>query len=120
MAHAKGDIVWVSVENRDKTKLKHPAVVWEYTNDDSNFVGIMLTHTGPNERFNNILMNEEHFIGEHEVKFSNTHFVNQLFNKFQSWGPFHKAGRLSGEGITFIHEQLNQDPPLNFDDYIRL
>lgn len=120
MAHVKGDIVWVPVENRDKTKLKHPALVWEYTDSDSNFVGIMLTHSKPKERFQNILMSEEHFIEDHEVKFSNTYFLNQLFNKFQTWGPFYKAGQLSEVGIAFINKHLEQNAPLNFDDYIRL
>jgi len=119
MPYVKGDIVWVPYENRDKKKLKHPAVIWEYSDDDTSFIGIMLTHAEPNGRFENILMKEDHFLSEHEVTFLNTHFVNQLFNKFQDWGPFYKAGRLTGEGISFIEEHLKQASPLNFDDYIK-
>lgn len=120
MSHVKGDIVWVTQENRDRTKLKHPAIIWEYTDDDSTFVGIMITHSKPKERYCNILMSEEHFIEGHEVKYSDTYFVNQLFNKYQTWGPFYKAGRLTEKGIVFIHEHLIHAPPLNFDDYIRV
>lgn len=46
----------------------------------------------PNSRFDNILMRDEHFEKGHEVGFSNSHFVNQLFIRFSAWGSFHKGG----------------------------
>ncbi|MTI38277.1 hypothetical protein [Fulvivirga lutimaris] len=121
MPFEKGDIIWVEVEKRDPEVLKHPAVVWsDLVEDGSDFNGIMLTHSEPSERFNNILMLEEHFEPNHEIKFSRTHFVNQVFIKFESWGPFFKAGKLTVEGIEFIDSNLNNSDPITFEDYLIL
>lgn len=118
MAFNKGDIVWVKSANRDPKKLRHPAVVWEYTDDESNFIGIMLTSAKPSKFFENISMEAGHFVEKMEVTYSNTHFVDQLFVKFQSWGPFHKAGALTTTGISFIENNLSQTEPMPFDHYI--
>lgn len=57
--------------------LFHPAVVLDnFYDGNSDFQGIMLTHTAPNGQFNNILMADNHFENGNEVVFSNTHFVN--------------------------------------------
>jgi hypothetical protein len=102
--------------------LFHPAVVWDESYDgSSDFHGIMLTHTPPNGQFDNILMEANHFENGHEVVFSNTHFVNQLFIKFQTWGAFELVGRLTAEGVEFIESHLNTNfHPMEFNQYRQL
>jgi hypothetical protein len=63
--------------------LFHPAVVWDDNyNGNTDFRGIMLTHSPPNQNFVNILMAKNHFEPGHKVVFSKTHFVNQIFISF--------------------------------------
>lgn len=121
----KGDILLPSskVAKRDWLNgLFHPAVVWDDNYDGNNdFHGIMLTHTAPNEQFHNILMASNHFEIGHEVVFSNTYFVNQIFIKFQGWGAFKLVGRLSLDGIEFIENHLNTNTnPIEFIHYKQL
>ena len=118
MAFKKGDIIWVSPHIRNPSELRHPAVIWDdLVDDEVDFHGIMLSHAEPSDRFNNILMSDEHFETGHEVDFSETHFVNQLFNKFQDWGPFYKAGELTSSGIEFIESNLSQIEATSFENY---
>lgn len=122
---SKGDIILPSncVARRDWLNgLFHPAVVWnDFYDCKSNFHGIMLTHTAPNGEFDNILMATNHFENGNEVVFSNTHFVNQLFVKFQGWGAFELVGRLTAEGIEFIESHLNMNSyPMEFIEYRQL
>lgn len=118
MVFEKGDIIWIDLEKRHPSRLKHPAVIWDTAVDDeSDFQGVMLTHSQPSKRFDNILMTEEHFKRGHEVVFSKTHFVNQLFIKFQGWGPFYRGGRLTRSGIEFIENNLTHTEPRSFDEY---
>lgn len=102
--------------------LYHPAVVWDDMYDgNSDYQGIMLTHTVPNGKFENILMASNHFKDGHEVVFSNTHFVNQIFVKFQGWSPFDLVGRLTTQGIEFIEINLNMNSfPIEFLQYRQL
>ena len=121
----KGDIVLPTnrVAKRNWLRgLYHPAVVRDdFYDGNSNFHGIMLTHTCPNRQFENILMAANHFEPEHEVRFLNTHFVNQVFVKFQGWGPFELVGRLTAEGIEFIENHLNRNSdPMEFNYYRQL
>ena len=119
MAFRIGDIIWVDLEKRHPSQLKHPAVIWQdAVDDESDFYGVMLTSTKPNGRYDNILMDKEHFEAGNEVVFSNTHFVNQLFIKFQNWRPFNKSGRLTESGIDFIKNNLTNTEPTSFDEYI--
>lgn len=67
----------------------------------------MITHTEPNNMFKNVLMNEHHFENGNEVKFSNSHFVNQIFMKFKVWGEFELVGKLTSEGVYFIEKHLD-------------
>lgn len=122
MTFVKGDIVLPIDRVKRKNWLNglfHPAVVWdEFLDAGYDFCGIMLTHTPPNGQFDNILMSEDHFEAGHEVGFSNTHFVNQTFIKFNDWGPFEFVGRLTLEGIMFIEIQLEKvSPALEFRAY---
>ena len=102
--------------------LHHPAVVWDdFYDGNSDFKGIMLTHSGPNGHFDNILMSANHFEAGHEVEFTNTHFVNQIFVKFQEWGPFELVGMLTSDGIKFLNKHLNKDSsPMEFKTYRQL
>ena len=118
MSYRKGDILWVEIENRNAEMLKHPAVLWEQSyNGDGDFLGIMITHTPPSQRFENILMKENHFESGQEIDFNNSHFVNQLFIKFEKWNPFHFAGRLTNEGIQFIEDNLTNNQITDFETY---
>ena len=119
----KGDILLPSnrVAKRNWLNgLHHPAVVWQNHYDgNSDFKGVMLTHASPDGQFDNILMASNHFEDGYEVGFSDTHFVNQLFIKFQKWGPFELVGKLTKEGIMFIEENLNTKLlPIDFIQYV--
>lgn len=121
MPYIKGDLVLPinRVKKKDWLKgLYHPAVIWEdEVHEGSDFLGVMITHKEPSKIFDNILMEKEHFENGHEVEFSKSHFVNQLFVKFQSWGEFEKVGRLTTEGIEFIESNLTNTNPTTFDKY---
>lgn len=118
MTYRKGNILWVPNERRNPRFLKHAAVVWDSNYDgNGDFNGIMLTHSSPNNRFDNILMTVAHFENDFEFKFDNTHFVNQIFTKFGEWGPFYFAGNLTYEGIQFIESQLSNHEPIEFKIY---
>ncbi len=122
---SKGDIILPSnrISRIDWLNgLFHPAAVWdEFYDGNSDFHGIILAHTGPNGQFDNILMAANHFEAGHEVVFSNTYFVNQVFVKFQGWGSFELVGRLTTEGIEFIYNHLNTNSfPIEFIQYKQL
>ncbi|MGY5254932.1 hypothetical protein [Sphingobacterium spiritivorum] len=115
----KGDILLPSSRVARKEWLDglfHPAVVWDDNySGENDFRGIMITHC---DSFNNILMNESHFEAGHEIGFSNSHFVNRIFVKFQYWGPFELVGKLTPDGIDFIEDQLtNNDGQIEFTTY---
>lgn len=125
MAFTKGDILLPSNKVAKKDWLNglfHPAVVWDDAYDgNTDFRGIMLTHSPPKGNFKNILMAKNHFEPGYEVTFSKTHFVNQEFMKFYDWGPFEKVGMLTADGIAFIDVQLEHgSPPIEFLVYRRL
>jgi hypothetical protein len=119
MAFTKGDILLPSNKVAKKDWLNglfHPAVVWDDNYDgNTDFRGIMLTHSPPNGNFVNILMANYHFEPGHTVTFSKTHFVNQVFMKFYAWGPFEIVGKLTPDGIAFIEGSLEKNsPPIEF------
>jgi len=102
--------------------LYHPAILWDdLFEGNRDFLGIMLTHSLPNGRFKNILMATNHIEAGHEIGFSNTCFVNQVFVKFQKWRPFEMVGRLTSEGIHFIENHLDTNSfPMKFTHYRQL
>ncbi len=108
----KGDILlpFNRVAKKDWLNgLYHPAIVWDDNYDgNSDFNGIMITHSEPNNYFKNILMAVYHFEVGYEVKFSNSHFVDKVFVKFQNWGPFELVGKLTSDGISFIENNLSE------------
>ena len=115
--YIKGDILLpINQVNREDwlNGLFHPAIVWDQHYDgNSDFHGIMITHSN-NQVFNNILMDTSHFELDWQILFSNTHFVNQIFIKFQMWGDFRLVGRLTADGITFIENRLTNIQPIEF------
>lgn len=117
----KGDILLPVGRIKRKNWLNglyHPAVIWQDTYDgNGDFSGIMLTSRKPNEIFDNILMAENHFESGHEIVFSNSHFVNHVFIKFEEWGPFDLVGRLRSEGIAFIENHLKLNSIGAFAEY---
>jgi len=122
---SKGDILLPAnrLNRRDWLKgLFHPALVWDnFYEGNRDFHGIMLTHTERNIQFDNISLAANHFETGHEVVFSNTHFVNQVFVKFQRWGPFELVGRLTPDGIEFIENHLSKSSfPIEFIQYRQL
>lgn len=116
----KGDII-LPVKKVGRSGLNsglfHPAIVWEDF-QEGDFLGIMLTHSSPNSRYQNILMEPCHFEEGFEFSFSNTHFVNQLFVKFYDWGPFVVRGRISKEGIFFLEKNLTNRDAIDFVTYL--
>ncbi len=118
MCYERGDIIWVDVQERDPNKIRHPAIIWDYYKGYDEFTGIMLTHSPPSDKFNNILMREEHFVKGRQVVFNNTHFVNQLFTKFNSWGPFYIAGKLTSVGVQFIADNMTNNGAIEFMEYL--
>lgn len=119
--YLKGDILLP----RDRVKrnnwlngLFHPAIVWNENYDGyTDFNGIMITHSPHSEIFDNILMDSSHFETNHQIQFSNTHFVNQLFVKFHMWGDFELVGRLTANGISFIENNLTEVQSVEFIKY---
>lgn len=60
-------------------------------------------------------MAANHFEAGYEIVFSDTHFVTQVFVKFNDWGPFELVGKLTSEGIAFMKSQIQPNsPPLEF------
>jgi len=118
MMFTKGDVLRPQEPEGDRDRLFHAAVLWSdsYTGE-GDFHGIMLTHTPPSKRYDNILMSEKHFNNNLGFRFHRTHFVNQMFIKLEDWGPFYKAGELTGEGIDFISNNLTGTNPVSFRDY---
>lgn len=120
----KGDIILPKneVSRIDKLDgLYHPAIVWDIPfNGQRDFNGLMLTTSKPSPVFDNIAMNEEHFYNDFKITYNNSHFVNQLFYKFGSWGEFELVGRLTDEGLKFIDERLTNHTPIEFMKYIKL
>lgn len=125
MAFTKGDILLPSNKVAKKDWLNglfHPAVVWDDNYDgNSDFRGIMLTHTPPNGNFANILMAKNHFEPGYKVVFSKTYFVNQVFIKFYGWGPFELVGKLTNDGVEFLEMHVDKaSPPVEFVAYRNL
>ncbi|HLT41765.1 MAG TPA: hypothetical protein VKZ95_03595 [Sphingobacteriaceae bacterium] len=116
--YRKGDILWVAKELRNPDQLKHAAVIWqdEYLGTED-FHGIMLTTAGPEKGYDNIAMSSEHFEDNHQFKWKNSHFVNQLFVKCRTWGEFFHVGRLTVDGISFIEDNLTNLDPMEFRHY---
>lgn len=120
MSFSKGDIVWPKMRTQDPKKLRHPAIVWDTKADDKNdFTGIMVTSSKSKNGSTNILMKPEHFLENWKVCYKKSHFVNQMFVKFASWGPFEKVGQLTKDGVAFIEENISQDAPIPFEDYLK-
>lgn len=65
-------------------------------------------------------MKSEHFNPEYQFQFSKTHFVNQIFTKFENWGNFFLAGKLTEEGVWFIDENLTELQPMEYLIYKKL
>jgi hypothetical protein len=96
--------------------LFHPAVIWDdYYDGYGDFHGIMLSSSG--RYHDNIPMKEQHFELGYDKGYHNSHFVNRVFIKFEEWGPFHKVGRLTDEGISFIENNILQQDAEPFADY---
>jgi hypothetical protein len=120
MVFYKGDIVLSKNPTYDKTQLLHPAIVWDdKTSGDSDFTGIMLTKADAAKGYNNVTMAPEHFSTGFKIVYKQSHFVNQRFVKFASWGAFEKVGELTAEGIKFIEEKISTAPVIPFEIYIQ-
>jgi len=120
----KGDILLPQTRVAKKDCLNglyHAAVVWDDINDGFNdFNGIMLTHSKPSEDFQNILMESYYFEVGYEFIGDKTHFVNQIFIKFTTWGQLKIVGKLTPDGIIFIKNNLTNLNPMEFSKYKNL
>lgn len=68
---------------------------------------------------NNVLLDRSHINDGFDFKWNNSRFVNRVFRKFASWGPFTKIGEISNEGLIFIENELSSDEPVEFLEYLR-
>lgn len=115
MDHSKGDIVRAT--RRKKHEGYHYILVWSDFDEGSDFYGIMLTTAS--QYPDNIPMAKDHFLQGKELEWHESqHFVNRLFIKFASWGPFSKVGELTEDGVKFITEKLQDIEPLPFEEYL--
>ena len=118
MKHAKGDIL----RGRKGSDAVHPIIFLE-GQDDSFFVGAMITHAS--NRRDNIPMLEEHFKRfdnkgrRFQLYFQRTHLVEAKLLKRLDWRPFSKVGELSHSGIAFVEEKLRGLHPRVWKDYLR-
>lgn len=119
MVFYKGDIIWPIRRTSDPKKLRHPAVVWEdQTSGEEDFMGIMLTSSTPQRGYDNIHMKLNHFKIGMEVSYKRSYFVNQVFIKFASWGPFEKVGELTDGGKRYIEMYISTGDAVSFDEYL--
>jgi hypothetical protein len=88
MDFKKGDILRATV----KEHVRHPLVYWE--DEGGDFIGIMLTHSGKSEKYNNIPLDED-FIekedqnGENfDFQFDDTQMVGDCLLKKAEWAPY--------------------------------
>ena len=78
----------------------------------------MLTSSTPQSGYDNIPMQSNHFKLGMKISYKRSHFVNQVFIKFVSWGPFEKVGELTDEGKQYIEMYIPKDNAISFDDYL--
>lgn len=115
MEFKKGEIVRAT--KRDRSEGFHYIVVWTDFDEGNDFVGIMLTTSTTEEYADNVLLDIDHIKKDLDFEWKNSHFVNRLFIKFSAWGPFTKVGELTESGIKFISDNLQDIPPVTFDEY---
>ncbi|MFC4874162.1 hypothetical protein [Negadavirga shengliensis] len=115
MEFKKGEIIRAT--ERKKSKGFHYIAVWEDFNEGMDFPGIMLTSSTADKYADNIPLDQSHIMEGHDFKWKATHFVSRVFIKLSDWGPFTKVGELTGLGINFIKENLQDVPPVTFDKY---
>ena len=115
MEFKKGEIVRAT--KRDRSEGFHYIAVWTDFDDGNDFVGIMLTTSTTEEYADNVLLEIDHIKKGLDFEWQNSHFVNRLFIKFSVWGPFTKVGELTESGIKFISDNLQDIPPVTFDEY---
>lgn len=115
MEFKKGEIVRAT--KRDRSEGFHYIVVWTDFDEGNDFVGIMLTTSTTEEYADNVLLDIDHINKDLDFEWQNSHFVNRLFIKFSAWGPFTKVGELTESGIKFISDNLQDIPPVTFDEY---
>lgn len=113
----KGDVLFAS--NRSKKAGNHPIVYWGDTQGRL-FYGLMLTHSTV---YDNIQLQKEHVhvsdnSGEDYVfQYDESWIVNQVFYKFEEWGPYSKVGALTPDGIYHLEENLSDKESMAFSKY---
>ena len=107
----KGDIIQGTLRGRDESY--HPIIYFGEIDSDY-FHGGMITHSN---QHGNVRLNDNHFNQKIDNDPRPSYFVNNKLIKKQEWGPFHKIGELSEEGIQFINSNINGTTPQNWEDY---
>ncbi|MEO9868828.1 hypothetical protein [Ekhidna sp.] len=111
----KGDIL--EADKRKFHQGRHMILIWGEYRNEYDFEGLMLTHS---DRYpDNVLLDKTHVSNDHEFRWENTHFVNQLFIKLSDWGPFEKVGEITESGMSFIEEKLTNTEATYYMDYIK-
>lgn len=113
----KGEILFAS--NRSKKAGMHPIVYWGDTQGPL-FYGLMLTHS---TIYDNIQLQKEHVqvstdSGEDYIfQYDESWIVNQVFYKFDEWGPYSKVGALTPDGIHYLEENVSYKESMAFSEY---
>ncbi len=107
-----GDIILGA--HRSKNKAFHPIIyLGEY--DTIFFSGVMLTHDSRKE---NIALLDEHFEQRIDNDERNSFIVPNYLLKKHEWGPFKKVGKLSENGLKFIHKNIEETEPVIWEEYL--
>lgn len=115
----QGDIL--EATDTSMTAGRHFIIFWS-NNHGLSFLGLMLTHS--NEKDNIELeashINEENESGKkYKFQWDDTFVVNQVFYKYDKWGPFTKIGELTTKGLKFINENISDNEPTSFSNYYK-
>jgi hypothetical protein len=106
----KGDILWgENNKNKDGRRSHYMVYLKPHSSDSDLFIGAMITHA---KGYGNILLKPSHFEvvdqngNNYQVIDEHTLIVAYPLIKKVEWFPFHKAGKLSPEGIAFIENAI--------------
>ena len=114
-----GDILEAS--DRDREAGFHFIIFYDGHDDDEFLAGVL---TSTDKYPVNIVMNNKHFQYSDEndftfkVTYKNSKLVPAKLFKPEQWGPYHKVGQLTEEGIDFVRKHIEALQPEYWQDYI--
>ncbi len=105
-------------------KTKHPIIFLDEIHVDS-FCGCIITHASSSQYPENIKLARKHFLDSDlqgkafSIQWDQTYFVDVKLEKKKDWGPFTRQGKLSDEGLKFLHDYLNNKKPKIWTDFLK-